>query len=46
MDNNLLFPTYYNFFYRKQQLAIAREIEKLNVPTTSNNKYCSLYLKA
>ncbi len=42
MDNNL--PTCYNFLIQKQQL-VAIKIAKLNFPTTSNNKYCSLYLK-
>ncbi len=36
MDNNLLFPTCYNFFIQKQQLA-TRRTTKLNVPTTNNN---------
>jgi hypothetical protein len=44
-DNNLLFPTCYKNFIQKQQFG-ARRITKSNVPTTSNNKYCSLYLKA
>jgi len=41
MDNNLLFPTCYNFFIQKQ--LAAKKIEKLNVPTINNNKYYSLY---
>ncbi len=42
MNNNLLFPTFYNVLIQKQQLT-ARRIAKLNVPTIINNKYYSLY---
>jgi hypothetical protein len=45
MENNLLFPTCYKILIPKQQLAATR-ISKLNVPTSRNNKYFSLYLKA
>jgi len=43
-DNNLFFPSCYNFFIQKQLETI--RIANLNVPNINNNKYCSLYLKA
>jgi hypothetical protein len=43
-DNNLFFSNLLQLLYTKKKL-VARRIAKLDVPTTTNNKYCSLYLK-